>query len=59
MKNDKNRKIKATFKHNQHTLLQINNPQLSDAGNYTLYADNGRMKKEQTFELLVRGISTL
>lgn len=37
------------------TTLKIKNLQMSDSGYYILYANNGRMQKEQKFQLLVKG----
>lgn len=39
------------------TTLKINSPKIGDSGYYTLFADNGRVQKEQKFQLLVRGIA--
>lgn len=37
------------------TTLKIKNLQINDSGYYILYANNGRMQKEQKFQLLVKG----
>lgn len=37
------------------TTLKIRYPKINDSGNYTLYANNGKMQKEQKFQLLVKG----
>lgn len=37
------------------TTLKIRNPRISDSGSYTLYAHNGKMEKEQKFNLYVKG----
>ena len=51
---DKTRRIEA-IKDKRTTTLKIRNPKISDSGNYTLYAANGKMEKEQKFQLLVKG----
>lgn len=51
---DKNRKFEAT-KDGKSTTLKIRKPKLGDSGFYVLHADNGRMIKEQKFQLLVKG----
>lgn len=52
---DLNRKIDA-FVDKRSTTLKIHNPKIGDSGHYTLYADNGRIQKEQKFQLLVKGV---
>lgn len=37
--------------------MKIRNPRVSDSGYYTLYADNGRIQKEQKFQLQVINMS--
>lgn len=39
------------------TTLKIHHPKIGDSGFYTLYADNGRIQKEEKFQLLVKGIA--
>ncbi|XP_031631901.1 vascular endothelial growth factor receptor 1-like isoform X3 [Contarinia nasturtii] len=50
---DRNRKFEAT-KDEKATTLKIRKPRLGDSGFYVLHADNGRMIKEQKFQLLVK-----
>lgn len=51
---DRNRKLEATMD-KRTTTLKIRNPVIGDSGPYTLRANNGKMKKEQRFQLLVKG----
>lgn len=53
---DQNRKFDA-FIDKDSTILNIYNPKIGDSGFYTLYADNGKIKKEEKFQLLVKGMS--
>lgn len=43
------------IKDEKRTILKIKYPQISDSGYYTLHADNGRIEKEQKFELKIIG----
>lgn len=52
---DHSRKFDA-FLTKDSTTLNIYHPKIGDSGFYTLYADNGRIQKEEKFELLVKGI---
>lgn len=52
---DKTRRLEAIID-KRSTILKIRHPQITDSGYYTLYADNGQMRKEQKFQLLVKGI---
>lgn len=54
---DFSRKLNA-FIDGPTTTLKINDPRITDSGYYTLYADNGRLQKDQKFQLLVQGIHT-
>lgn len=54
VEDDKSRKIVAT-KDKTSTTLRIKDPKINDSGNYTLFADNDKMQKEQQFQLLVKG----
>lgn len=51
---DHNRKFDA-FIDKDSTTLKIHHPKIGDSGAYILYADNGRIQKEQKFELFVKG----
>lgn len=53
--NDQIKKYDVTFGA-RHTTLKIHQVELGDTGNYTLRAWNGRISKERSFELVVRGI---
>lgn len=54
---DHSRKFDA-FIGKDSTTLKIHHPKIGDSGYYTLSADNGRMQKEQKFQLLVKGTTT-
>lgn len=51
---DKSHKFEA-IKDKRTTTLKIRNPQIGDSGFYTLHASNGKIEKEQQFQLLVKG----
>lgn len=46
----------ATLFDNKTTTLTISYPRIADLGNYTLFVDNGRVQKQQTFQLLIKGM---
>lgn len=54
--NDGKHRFLAYGKQNGLTTVKIKHPRVSDSGNYTLHAKNGRMEKEQKFELYVKGM---